>query len=361
MNSPAARVWITVLTIAAFRVGQGVPLFNADPADTRMYLVDLLTGGGLLGLSLITFGVTPMFIARALHRRLRARDRVDVRWLTVGIGAVGGVALAFAAPGDWVDSPSVGALAIMALLSTAGTVAAILLADLITRRGVGDGARLLLLSQILTVAPVYVLDRGVVGVVVVAAVAAIVVPCTIMVAQAQRRVPIQYRRMSRGTATYLPLRVAQPSGTLLAAAAVVYVPALWQGWEQNESDPARVAVYVVLVCVFAFVRSAATFDPSAAANSLARAGGFVPGIRPGQWTADYLGYVHTRINAAGALYLGTVALLAEVAVAVLGAPRLPFAGPAIVVCLIFAVDVTLETAKHIESHRAVRKYAGFLR
>ncbi|CRK58279.1 Preprotein translocase secY subunit (TC 3.A.5.1.1) [Alloactinosynnema sp. L-07] len=401
-GSPLRRLAVTLLAVVIFRVGQNVPLPTVDLAansvedDSPLYwVIDLLTGGGFRLPAVIAFGVLPVLVARVLMRNLvpviprlsalaaegeagTARIARYTRVLAVVLGGAGVVA---AGIGDRGAIP----LVVMAATAAAGTALAILLAELITKRGYGDGVRILLLTQVLAVAAVefwrLVQAKGVAAVIVALVVVVVVVMGTILVAQVQRRIPVQYakrligRRTHGGTPTYVPVQMAQRSGPIVLAAVVLAVPALpgllWSDatWLSaitavlwDEADPVRMVAYAVLVGVFAYARSAATSVPTTIASKLVREGGFIPGIRPGNPTAQYLEYVDRRMNAAGALYLGAVALLPEIAIAVLdAAPRFPFAGVAILVSLIFVVDVALTTAKQVETQLQMIRYQGYLR
>jgi preprotein translocase subunit SecY len=201
----------------------------------------------------------------------------------------------------------------------------------------------------------------------------------VFVEQAQRRIPVQYakrmigRRSYGGTSTYIPLKVNQ-AGIIpvIFASSLLYIPALvaqfaggssgWKTWvEQNLADtaaPPHIVLYFFLIVFFAFFYVAITFNPEEVADNMKKYGGFIPGIRAGRPTAEYLGYVLNRITWPGSLYLGLIALVPTMALAGFGANQnFPFGGTSILII----VGVGLETVKQIESQLQQRNYEGFLR
>ncbi|WP_223199529.1 preprotein translocase subunit SecY [Solihabitans fulvus] len=400
---------MTLLVIVVFRLGQNLPvpgvnvraLAGIPVADNQLHwLLDLLTGGGLGRVSVFAFGVFPCLAAPVVLRALvglsprltalraagpagasaLARHR---RRLTVGLGLLGAVGVVVAGgslPGagrDVLDDHGVlaGTGTVLVACLTAGSALVLRLAEAITDRGVGDGVRVLLLTQVAAVLPAEFLRlcrvRGGATAVVLAVVVLAVMAATIFVAQAQRHVPVQYaartigRRFGGGARTFVPLRIAQSNGPAVLAAVLLYLPVLaarlWPGaawsewapsWLRDEGTLWRMVVYAVLVCVFATIRASVAFDPERVADELARVGGFIPGIRPGRPTAAYLDYVHHRIVAVGAGYLGVLALVPTVGLALVGGgPRFPFGGVTMLVVLVFLVSVTLDTARRLETWR----------
>jgi preprotein translocase subunit SecY len=262
------------------------------------------------------------------------------------------------------------------------------LGELITDRGVGNGMSLLIFTQIVASVPGMFwsiqVSRGwgVFGLVVV--VALIVVALIVFVEQAQRRIPVQYakrmvgRRMYGGSATYIPLKINQ-AGVIpvIFASSLLYIPLLaaqfnqtsgWALWIQDNftsgSHPAYIAAYFLLIVGFAFFYVSITFNPKDISDNMKRYGGFVPGIRAGRATEEYLAYVLNRITSAGAVYLALVALLPLLAFNVLNpsgdggqAFNNMFGGTSILIM----VGVGLQTVQQIESQLQQRNYEGFLR
>jgi preprotein translocase subunit SecY len=207
----------------------------------------------------------------------------------------------------------------------------------------------------------------------------VVITLVVFVEQAQRRIPVQYakrmigRRMYGGTSTYIPLKVNQ-AGVIpvIFASSLLYLPQLLANvWSSNAGfskfvtrylatgdHPLYLMLYFGLIVFFTYFYVAITFNPVEVSDNMKKYGGFVPGIRPGRATAEYLDYILSRITTFGALYLGAVAVLPYLLFSVTGgANRLPFGGTAVLII----VGVGLETVKQVESQLMLRNYEGFLR
>jgi len=209
----------------------------------------------------------------------------------------------------------------------------------------------------------------------------VIVAFVVFVEQAQRRIPVQYakrmigRRMYGGSSTYIPLKVNQ-AGVIpvIFASSLLYLPALavnrtdrnnppaWATWVQTYlvkgDHPLYMLLYFGLIVFFTYFYVAITFNPTEVSDNMKKYGGFIPGIRAGRPTAEYLDYVLSRITAVGALYLGMIALIPLIALSLFNAnSNFPFGGTAILII----VGVGLETVKQIESQLQQRNYEGFLR
>jgi preprotein translocase subunit SecY len=208
----------------------------------------------------------------------------------------------------------------------------------------------------------------------------VMVALVVFVEQAQRRIPVQYakrmigRRSYGGTSTYIPLKVNQ-AGVIpvIFASSLLYIPALiaqfsnstagWKTWIEAHfvkgDHPYYIAAYFLLIVFFAFFYVAISFNPEEVADNMKKYGGFIPGIRAGRPTAEYLSYVLNRITWPGSLYLGLIALVPTMALAGFGGANanFPFGGTSILII----VGVGLETVKQIESQLQQRNYEGFLR
>jgi preprotein translocase subunit SecY len=214
----------------------------------------------------------------------------------------------------------------------------------------------------------------------------IIVAFVVFMEQAQRRIPVQYakrmvgRRMYGGTSTYIPMKVNQ-AGVIpvIFASSLLYIPQLavslfgnvshpqgWETWIQAHLETTAtlstswlyILLFFLLTVAFTYFYVSITFNPDEVADNMKKYGGFIPGIRPGRPTAEYLGYVLSRLTAPGSLYLGVVAMFPLVALAVIGVgQQFPFSG----VSLLIMVGVGLDTVKQIESQLQQRNYEGFLR
>jgi preprotein translocase subunit SecY len=207
----------------------------------------------------------------------------------------------------------------------------------------------------------------------------LIVAMVVYVEQAQRRIPVQYakrqigRKSYGGTSTYIPIKVNQ-AGVIpvIFASSLLYIPSLivnfsnstagWAVWISRNfvkgDHPIYIATYALLIIFFTYFYVAITFNPDEVAENMKKYGGFVPGIRAGRPTSEYLQYVLSRITAPGSLYLAFVAVIPIIALVLFGATQnFPFGGTAILI----VVGVGLDTAKQIESQLQQRSYEGFLR
>src|SRR5450631_2857021 len=375
-------------------------------------LVNLFSGGALLRLSVFALGIMPYITASIILQLLavviprletlrqegqsgQAKITQYTRYLTVGLAILQSTGIiAFARSGNLfgascpalIPNPSVFTITTMVICMTAGTAVIMWLGELITDRGVGNGMSLMIFTQVIAVIPGEMLliykNKGafVFGIVLVLGIA--IIAFVALMEQAQRRIPVQYakrmvgRRMYGGTSTYIPLKVNQ-AGVIpvIFASSLLYIPQLaaqlfgnqnspqgWVAWVDRYFAQTDSALYMVifflLIIVFTYFYVSITFNPTEVADNMKKYGGFIPGIRPGRPTAQYLNYVLTRLTAPGALYLGLIALVPMVAFALLGVgTQFPFGGTSILI----AVGVGLDTVKQIESQLQQRNYEGFLR
>ncbi|MEU8796027.1 preprotein translocase subunit SecY [Spirillospora sp. NPDC048819] len=415
------KLLFTLFIILVFRLGSIIPTPNVDvgvlkeTADAakesnQLYgLVDLFSGGALLRLSIFALGIMPYITASIILQllvvvipRLEALKKEGqagttkitqyTRYLTVGLAilqATGIVAMAstgqlfqgVSGSGDILYETSIFPIVTMVICMVAGTTVIMWLGELITDRGVGNGMSLLIFTQVVAVFPaqfwsIYKAKGGLVFAVVLIVGMAIMAG-VVFVEQAQRRIPVQYakrmvgRRMYGGTSTYIPLKVNQAGIIpIIFASSLLYLPVLatqlWPDakWLQKvqpylQQDNAwHMAIYFGFIIFFTYFYVAITFNPTEVADNMKKYGGFIPGIRPGRPTAEYLDFVLTRITTPGALYLGLVSLIPMVAFALLNATQeFPFGGASILII----VGVGLDTVKQIESQLQQRNYEGFLR
>ncbi|WP_425548946.1 preprotein translocase subunit SecY [Actinomadura meridiana] len=415
------KLLFTLAIIVVFRLGSIIPTPNvnvevlkktADEAkdSNQLYgLVDLFSGGALLKLSIFALGIMPYITASIILQlltvvipRLEALKKEGqsgttkitqyTRYLTVGLAilqATGIVAMAstgqlfqgISGSGDVLYKTDLFSIIVMVGCMVAGTTVIMWLGELITDRGVGNGMSILIFTQVVAVFPaqfwsIYKAKNGFVFAVVILVGLAIMAG-VVFVEQAQRRIPVQYakrmvgRRMYGGTSTYIPLKVNQAGIIpIIFASSLLYLPVLatqlWPNtkWLQKvqpylQQDNAwHMAIFFVFIIFFTYFYVAITFNPTEVADNMKKYGGFIPGIRPGRPTAEYLDFVLTRITTPGALYLGLVSLIPMVAFALLNASQdFPFGGTSILII----VGVGLDTVKQIESQLQQRNYEGFLR
>ena len=414
------KLLFTIAMIAIFRLGSVVPTPGVDyqavnrcftaAGNTGIYgLINLFSGGALLQLSVFALGIMPYITASIILQLLtvviprlealkkegqagQAKITQYTRYLTIGLAVLQSASFVTLArtgnlfpgcPEELIPNDSVWNLLTMIIIMTAGTGVVMWLGELITDRGVGNGMSVLIFTSIIATFPAALwsirLETNVTTFLVVCAVGLAVIVGVVFVEQSQRRIPVQYakrmvgRRMYGGSSTYIPLKINQ-AGIIpvIFASSILYLPILltilnpdasWSVWLQRAfGQTGDTAIYMVtyflLVVFFTYFYVAITFNPADVADNMKKYGGFIPGIRAGKPTEEYLDYVLSRLTATGALYLGVIALLPNIAVALLGvSANLPFGGTSILIM----VGVGLETVKQIDSQLQQRSYEGFLR
>ena len=381
-------------------------------------LVNLFSGGALLQLSIFALGVMPYITATIITQLLRvviphfetlykegqagqARLTQYTRYLTIALALLQSTTLVTVArSGQLFGNTGVAACdnlltnvawwaqLLMIITMTAGTGLIMWFAELVTERGVGNGMSLLIFTSIAATFPAAMWSiwqaRGFETFLLVLAVGIVVVALVVFVEQSQRRIPVQYakrmvgRRTYGGTNTYIPIKVNMAGVVpVIFASSLLYIPALlaqfnqpatgqqpapWVVWiSQNLTTgdhPLYMLMYFLLIIGFTYFYVAITFNPVEVADNMKRYGGFIPGIRAGRPTAEYLDYVLTRITLPGSIYLGLIALLPLIALATVGANQnFPFGGASILII----VGVGLETVKQIDAQLQQRHYEGLLR
>jgi preprotein translocase subunit SecY len=378
-------------------------------------LVNLFSGGALLRLSVFALGIMPYITASIILQLLavviprletlrqegqsgQAKITQYTRYLTIGLAILQSTGIiAYARSGNLfqncnqplIPDSSVFTIATMVICMTAGTAVIMWLGELITDRGVGNGMSVLIFTTVISQMFGYLADvfkvKGSFVLAIVLLVGIGIVAFVVFMEQAQRRIPVQYakrmvgRKMYGGTSTYIPLKVNQ-AGVIpvIFASSLLYIPELAatlfgskthpQGWVtfvETELGTGSIGdsklymgLFFVLIVFFTYFYVSITFNPTEVADNMKKYGGFIPGIRPGRPTAQYLGYVLSRLTAPGSLYLGVIALVPMIAFALLGVgSQFPFGGTTILI----AVGVGLDTVKQIESQLQQRNYEGFLR
>jgi preprotein translocase subunit SecY len=416
------KLLFTLAIMAVFRLGSFVPVPGVSYTAVRscissantaggLALINLFSGGALLQLSVFALGIMPYITASIIVQLLTvviprfealkeegqagtSKLTQYTRYLTIGLAVLQSTTLVAIArnpgglfpgcPTDLVPSDSLVTILIMIITLTAGTGLVMWLGEVVTERGVGNGMSLLIFTSIAAGFPgsLWAIrsSSGIDVLLIVIALGLVVMALVIFVELSQRRIPVQYakrmvgRRMYGGTSTYIPIKV-NTAGVIpvIFASSLLYLPALvsqfqqgsqagWVIWIQNNltsgRDPIYIIVYFLLILFFTYFYVAITFNPDEVAENMKKYGGFIPGIRAGRPTAEYLDYVLTRITLPGALYLGLVSLIPILALIYLNADQnFPFGGTSILI----VVGVGLETVKQIESQLQQRHYEGFLR
>jgi preprotein translocase subunit SecY len=408
--------------IVIFRLGSQLPspgvhvanvqaCFDQIERDGIYGLINLFSGGALLQLTVFALGIMPYITASIILQLLVVViPRLDTlkkegqagqtkitqytRYLTLALAilqATGITALARnRALIQGCEQPllhneqSLSTFLVMVITMTAGSAVIMWLGELITDRGIGNGMSLLIFTQVVATFPASLwavkTTNGwwVFGTVMV--IGLVLVAAVIFIEQAQRRIPVQYarrmvgRKMFGGSSTYIPLKVNQ-AGIIpvIFASSLLYLPAMAAQFDQDGSSPITrwiatyfvdgshplyMAVYFGLIIFFVYFYVAITFNPQEVADNMKKYGGFIPGIRAGKPTEEYLNYVLSRITLPGSIYLGLLSLIPLVAFVLIGANQnFPFGG----VSILIMVGVALDTVKQIESQLQQRNYEGFLR
>ncbi|RWZ49982.1 preprotein translocase subunit SecY [Labedella phragmitis] len=381
-------------------------------------LVNLFSGGALLQLSIFALGIMPYITASIIVQLLRVviphfetlhkegqagqgKLTQYTRYLTIFLGVLQSTTLITVARSGALFGTNAStecsqllttdtwyAVLLMVITMTAGTGLIMWMGELITERGIGNGMSLLIFTSISATFPTSLWaiaqSRGFEVFLLVLAIGLVIVALVVFVEQSQRRIPVQYakrmvgRRTYGGNNTYIPIKVNMAGVVpVIFASSLLYLPALiaqfnqpaageepaaWVVWVTNyltQGDhPLYMALYFFLIVGFTYFYVAITFNPEEVADNMKKYGGFIPGIRAGRPTAEYLDYVLTRVTLPGSIYLGLVALIPLIALALVGANQnFPFGGASILII----VGVGLETVKQIDSQLQQRHYEGLLR
>jgi len=415
------KIFFTLSIMALFRFGSVVPTPGVSYGAVQTCLkqvqsgglfglINLFSGGALIKLSVFALGIMPYITSSIIIQLLTvviprfetlknegqsgtAKLTQYTRYLTIGLAILQSTGLVAVArtPGRLISGcneaiipdTSWQRIVTMIVIMTAGTSVIMWLGELITDRGIGNGMSILIFTSIAAGFPSQLwsikVQKGFFAFLVVMAVGIAVVAAVVFVEQAQRRIPVQYakrmvgRQAYGGTSTYIPIKVNQ-AGVIpvIFASSLLYIPSLivnftnsqaaWAVWISRNlvkgDHPIYIFAYSALIIFFTYFYVAITFNPDEVADNMKKYGGFIPGIRAGRPTSEYLQYVLSRITAPGALYLALVAIIPIGALIIFGATQnFPFGGTAILI----VVGVGLDTAKQIESQLQQRSYEGFLR
>jgi len=414
------RILFTLLMLAVYRLGCHIPTpgidaaalaaFFSERAGTLFGLFDMFSGGALSQMSVMALGIMPYISSSIILELLtvvvpyleklkkegeQGRKKIVqyTRYGTVILSIIQGLGIAIglermSSPGGAMVVPMGGwGFRLMAVITlTAGTAFLMWLGEQITERGIGNGISLIIFSGIVAGLPGGVVNTfRLVGtgeitpffmlLVVVFMIA--VVGAIVFVERGQRRIPVQYakrvigRRMYGGQSTHLPLKV-NTAGVIppIFASSIIMFPATianfmnvkespWLQVVVNFLTPGHVVynlIFVVFIIFFCYFYTAVHFNPVDVADNMKKYGGFIPGIRPGKNTAEYIDRVLTRITFAGALYVSAVCVLPQILIYQLNMPFY-FGGTG----LLIVVGVAMDTSNQIESHMLMRHYEGFMK
>lgn len=408
------RVLITLGILLLFRVISHVPLPGVDVSALRQLfksnellgLLDIFSGGGMQNFSLATLGLNPYINASIILQvltmaipKLEALQKEGeygqrkinqyTRLLTVPLALLQSYGMYFLLSRQGVVA-QLGVYRIVSLViaMSAGTLLLMWLGELISEYGVGNGVSLLIFAGIVARVPVSLgqtlataAAENLLSIVAVAAMGVILIAGVVIVNEGARQIPVSYARRVRGTSlyggqeTHLPMKVNQAGVIpIIFAISLVLIPGMAGRYLQGVGNSTIAAIasgavrlfdpnnlvynliYFALVVGFTYFYTAVTFNPTKVADDIKKYGGFVPGVRPGRPTANYLNYVLTRITLVGAIFLGLVAILPSLVQSFTGVQNLTLGGTGVLI----VVSVVLETMKKLEGMAIMRDYEGFL-
>jgi preprotein translocase subunit SecY len=403
------RVMFTGLILGLYRLGSWMPAPGVDSKSIQDFfgsggrgssilgLLNLFSGSALSRFSIFALGIMPYVTASIILQLMTvvvpkleelqkegeagmARINQYTRYLTVALAAAQATGYAFLFKREGVLAANSGRLVLIVVTLVAGTTLLMWMGELITKRGIGNGISLLIFASILATAPAGVVawyNGGPMEKLFFPIVAIGVVVAVVFIQEGQRRIPIQYakqmvgRRMTSGGSTYMPLRVnmAGVIPVIFAAAVMAFPPTIaefipsTQSFVNRHFQPSSwgyLLTEAVLIVVFTYFYTAVQFNPVDQADNLRKYGGYIPGIRPGPPTAQYLDRVLTRLTLPGSLYLAAVAVLPSLFIRYGGfsqATSRALGGTSVLI----VVGVALDTMRQMESQMMMRSYEGFLR
>lgn len=410
------KVLFTLFIIIVFRVLAHIPLPAVDVNALRnvfsssqiFQLLDLFSGGTLFNFSIVTLGLNPYINASIIMQLLTnvipsleelqkegeyGRKKINqyTRFLTLPLAFVQswGILILFRRSGFGIlTNLSPLELLTIIVVMTAGTMLLMWLGEIITEYGVGNGISVLIFAGILARLPVTLGQTATIfnpenafNIALIIVLAMLVIVGVVVINEAHRRIPVEYARRVRGSRTYggntthLPIRINQAGVIpIIFAVSIILLPGMLASFFATSPNSAIAnaavtvrdffnnslyysSLYFVLVLLFTFFYTAVTFQPTKIADDLRKYGGFIPGIRPGVATSDFLAYIINRITLVGGLFLGFIAILPFITTEITKISTLAIGGTG----LLIVVSVVVETSKQLESQLIMKSYEGFLR
>lgn len=409
------KILYTILMIIIFRLGSCIPVPLLDPAammeiftseNSIFGFIDIISGGAFQNATIFAMSITPYInssiIMQLLTVAIPALERLSkqgedgrkkiaqiTRYGTIVLALIQAIGLYFMlASYGAITNPGFLSAIVVIFTFTAGTAFLMWLGEQITEKGVGNGISLIIFAGIVSRIPTMVQtlyayakggSLGLIGVIVLVIVVIAVVGLIVMMNEAERRIPVQYakrvvgRKMYGGQSTHIPIKVASAGVIpIIFAMSIMSFPGtiagffgvtsssdgFWGGFLKvfSSTSPIYAVLYFLLIIFFTYFYSAIQFNPIEMSNNMKKNGGFIPGIRPGRPTSEYISKVLSRITLVGSIFLGLVAILPILINLGLGISNLAIGGTS----LLIVVGVALETVKDMESQMLMRHYKGFL-
>jgi len=407
------KIFFILGMLVVFRIAANVPLPGVNVEQLRrlfegnqlLGMLNVFSGGGLSNISIVMLGVGPYITASIIMQLMtmivprieqlykeegeagRQKFNMWTRWFTVPLAALQTFSMITLLRSQGVlEVTSTFDIAVIVLIATAGTVFLMWLGELITEKGIGNGVSLIIFAGIVSGLPTgasqmittfdstQIFTYAILLVVLLITIAGVV-----MVTEGQRNIPVSYAKRIRGDKTFggvqshLPLRVNQAGVIpIIFAMSIMLFPGMIASFLMRVSNAtvAHIAtsvntlfqnqwfyggMYFVLVVMFTYFYTAVVFDPAKISENLQKQGGYVPGIRPGKTTADFLYKIMNRITLTGAIFLGLIAVLPFIIQGITNIQSMQIGGTS----LLIVVAVVIETIKQIESQLVMRDYEGF--
>ena len=404
-----SKLLFTLAMIFVFRLGAHIPIPGVNPerfaelvsSGMIFGFFDVISGGALKNFAIFAMGITPYINASIImqlltvvipHLERLKKEGAEgtkkitqyTRYLTVVLAFVQGLGMVIGVKGALIN-PSVLTYLATALTITAGTTLLMWIGEQITEKGIGNGISLLIFAGIVSRVPqgiarmIEYLNAGTISVLSVlglVVIGGLVIAAVVAIQEGQRRIPVQYakrvvgRRVYGGQTTHLPLKVNQAGVIpIIFASSLLMFPESLAQWFANSAPAAfyvqwfgwgtvaHTIIYALLIVGFTYFYTAVIMNPVDVADNIKKYGGFIPGLRPGRPTADYITKIMNRITLAGAIFLALIAILPSFVLVATKIPNVYFGGTA----LLIVVGVALDTMKQVESHLLMRSYQGFIR
>ena len=402
------KIVFTLTMFAIFRLGTHIPVPGVDASVIEKLftsgnlfgLLDLFSGGALSKFSVFAMSITPYINASIIMQLLtvvvpqfeqwskegvEGRKKITriTRYATVFLAFIQAIGMAYGLKAAIIN-PGIASILLIAVTLTAGTTFLMWIGEQITEKGIGNGISLIIFAGIVSRLPEGVAkiwqyfqvgSISFFNIILFAVIAIAMIVFVIAIQQGQRRIPVQYakrvvgRKMYGGHSTHIPLKVNQAGviPIIFASSVLMFPVTIAQfidiGWVKTIAGyfawgtPLQTVLYALMIIFFTYFYTAVTVNISDMAENLKKYGGFIPGLRPGRPTAEYLDRVMTRITLAGSIFLAFIAILPNFIAAATGIEGVYFGGTA----LLIIVGVALDTMKQIEAMVLMRHYQGFMK